>query len=110
MSFFEAANFHADFTLWLITGGQQQVIFVDPKGIRNLAPDDAKIRFHQTIKEIEQPLGDPARRLHSFIVSNTPSATMRMLGNMEKNAMQERHVPVFQEDDRDSHVETMLCG
>ena len=35
--------------------------FVDPKGIRNLGPEDPKIRFYETIKEIEQRLGDPGR-------------------------------------------------
>ena len=79
VGFFEAGNFHPDFILWLVQGGQQEVIFVDPKGIRNLGPSDPKIQFHETIKEIEHRLGDSTVRLQSFIVSNTPSATMRML-------------------------------
>ena len=53
----------------------QHVIFVDPKGIRQLGASDPKIRFYETIKEIEQRLGDPSVRLHSFIVSSTPSFT-----------------------------------
>ncbi len=109
VGFFEAGNFHPDFILWLLTGGQQQVIFVDPKGIRNLGPSDPKIQFHETIKDIEQRLGDPAVRLQSFIVSNTPSATMQMLWRMEKSEMQERHV-LFQEEDKDSYVRSMLEG
>ena len=64
---------------------------------------------HKTIKEIEQRLGDPLVRLHSFIVSNTPSTTMRMLWHMEKSEMQKRHV-LFQEEDKDSYVGTMLQG
>ncbi|MBE0623504.1 MAG: DEAD/DEAH box helicase family protein [Burkholderiales bacterium] len=107
VGFFEAGNFHPDFILWLLTGAEQQVIFVDPKGIRNLGPSDPKIQFHETIKEIEQRLGDPAVRLQSFIVSNTPSATMRMLWHMEKGEMQKRHV-LFQEEDKDTYVRAML--
>ena len=85
VGFFEAGNFHPDFILWLLSGGQQDVIFVDPKGIRNLGPNDPKIQFYETIKEIEQRLGDPAVRLHSFIVSNTPFETMReMVGDGEE--------------------------
>ena len=80
---------------------------MDPKGIRNLGPNDPKIRFHETIKEIEERLGDAAVRLQSFIVSNTPSATMRMLWNIEKSEMQKRHV-LFQEEDGDSYVRSML--
>ena len=109
VGFFEAGNFHPDFILWLLGGGRQEVIFVDPKGIRNLGASDPKIQFYKTIKEIEQRLGDPAVRLQSFIVSNTPSTTMRMLWGMEKSEMQERHV-LFQEEDKDSYVKSMLKG
>ena len=82
---------------------------MDPKGIRNLGPSDPKIQFYKTIKEIEQRLGDSAVRLQSFIVSNTPSATMRMQWGMEKSKMRKRHV-LFQEEDKDSYVGTMLNG
>ena len=82
---------------------------MDPKGIRDLGPSDPKIQFYETIKEIEQRLGDPAVRLQSFIVSNTPSTTMRLMWNMEKSEMQRRHI-LFQEEDRYSYVETMLDG
>ena len=109
VGFFEAGNFHPDFILWLLAGGQQQVIFVDPKGIRNLGPSDPKIQFHQTIKEIEKRLGDPDVGLQSFIVSNTPSTTMHMLWHMKKSEMQNRHV-LFQEEDKDSYIETILGG
>ncbi len=106
VGFFEAGNFHPDFILWLLEDGQQRVIFVDPKGIRNLGPSDPRIRFHETIKEIEQRLGDTAVRLESFIVSDTHSSTMRALWDMEKNEMQKRHV-LFQEDG-DSYIGMML--
>ena len=107
VGFFEAGNFHPDFIVWLVAEEQQRVIFVDPKGIRNLGPSDPKIMFHETIKEIEHRLGDLSVHLQSFIVSNTPSETMRKLWNMEKSEMQKRNV-LFQEEDRDSYVEDML--
>ena len=109
VGFFEADNFHPDFILWLLAGDQQQVIFVDPKGIRNLGSSDPKIQFYETIKEIEQRLGDPTVRLQSFIVSNTPSSTMRRQWGMEKSEMQKRHV-LFQEEDKDSYVRKILNG
>ena len=109
VGFFEADNFHPDFILWLLAGGQQRVIFVDPKGIRNLGPSDQKIQFYKTIKEIEQRLANPAVRLESFIVSNTSFAKMRKRWGMEKQEMQNQHV-LFQEEDKDSYVGTMLNG
>ncbi|HKI85674.1 MAG TPA: DEAD/DEAH box helicase, partial [Thermoanaerobaculia bacterium] len=107
VGFFEAGNFHPDFILWLVAGDKQQVIFVDPKGIRNLGPRDPKIEFYEKIKEIEKRLGDSSVRLESFIVSNTSSATMRRQWDMEKADMQQKHI-VFQEEDKDSYVKSML--
>lgn len=107
VGFFEAGNFHPDFILWLLIGGKQHVIFVDPKGIRNIGPTDPKVQFFQTIKDIETRLKDPNVNLHSFIVSNTPSATMQQLWIMSKKDMRERNV-LFQEEDRDTYVCDML--
>ena len=107
VGFFEAGNFHPDFILWLLVDGNQHVIFVDPKGIRNIGATDPKIQFHETIKDIERRLGNPNVKLHSFIVSNTPSHTMRMLWGMAKPAMTARHI-LFQEEDKDAYVRAML--
>lgn len=107
VGFFEAGNFHLDFILWLLAGEEQQVIFVDPKGIRNLGLTDPKIQFHETVKEIERRLGDTGVCLHSFIVSNTPSHTMQLLWNTDKAEMKKRHI-LFQEEDKDTYVKSML--
>lgn len=107
VGFFEAGNFYPDFILWLLIGDQQHVIFVDPKGIRNLGPTDPKIKFYETIKEIEQRLGDVNVRLESFIVSNTPSHIMQMLWGMAKPAMIARHI-LFQEEDHETYVRAMM--
>ncbi len=107
VGFFEAGNFHPDFIVWLLAGGQQYVIFVDPKGIRNLGQTDPKIQFHATIKEIQQRLGDSNVRLESFIISNTPSHTMKMLWTIDKAQMEACHI-LFQEEDKDSYIESML--
>jgi hypothetical protein len=45
--------------------------------------------------------------LHSFIVSSTPSHTMRMLWGMDKPAMTARHI-LFQEEDQDTYIRAML--
>ena len=107
VGFFEAGNFHPDFILWLIEDGKQRIIFVDPKGIRNLAANDPKIQFYETIKEIEHRLGDPEVSLESFIVSNTSSAAMSLQWNIAKPEMQRRNI-LFQEEDGGSYVGRML--
>ena len=60
IGFFEAGNFYPDFLMWLVSDNGQFVSFIDPKGIRNLeGENDPKIKFYQTIKEIEERLADP---------------------------------------------------
>jgi hypothetical protein len=107
VGFFEAGNFHPDFILWLLTGDGQYVTFVDPKGIRNVGATDPKVQFYRTIKEIERRLGDRRVVLNSFIISNTPSFTMRGLWGMSKADMEARHI-LFQEEDGDTYVRTLL--
>jgi hypothetical protein len=74
IGFFEANNFFPDFILWLVDSNKQQVAFIDPKGLRNIAGlTDPKIELHKTIKSSIQPrLNDDDIELHSFIISNTP--------------------------------------
>lgn len=73
IGFFEAGNFYPDFIMWVIDGGTQHVVFVDPKGIRNLdLESDLKLNFHEKIKEKEAQLGDTNTKLYSFIISRTP--------------------------------------
>ncbi|MDP2180996.1 MAG: DEAD/DEAH box helicase family protein [Actinomycetota bacterium] len=98
VGFFEAGNFHPDFILWLIDGEQQHVVFVDPKGVRNVPVSDPKVRFHESVKRIEERLGDPDISLHSFIVSNTPAYVVERMWGMKRADIEAKGV-VFQEDD-----------
>ena len=109
IGFFEAGNFHPDFILWLLADQKQYVSFVDPKGIRNLEGlDDRKIRLHETIKELEADLGDPAVILNSFIVSNTPLRQVSWWSDgMTKAEFEDRNV-VFQQEDKDTYIRTIL--
>lgn len=107
VGFFEAGNFYPDFLLWLVVGGRQYVTFVDPKGVRNLqGADDPKIRFHETIKDIEKRLGDPEVVLNSFIISNTSYGEVSFWG-YSKEGFEDRHV-LFQEGDKYTYIKTML--
>lgn len=107
VGFFEAGNFHPDFILWLISGGQQFIAFVDPKGIRNIGFNDPKIQFFRTIKDIERRLGDRSVRLSSFIVSNTPSHVMRLMWAVDKVDMKSCNI-LFQEEDKTTYVREMI--
>ncbi len=95
--------------MWQLVPGRQHVSFVDPKGIGRLPPDDPKITFYETVKDIEARLGDPNVVLNSFIVSNTPSHVMRKQWGIEKPEMVKRHI-LFQDEDRASYIAAMLRG
>lgn len=104
--FIEAGNFYPDFIVWLLVGAMQHVIFVDPKGLLRHGFDDDKIRFAQTVKEIQARLGDAAMTLDSFIVSHTPFRKMEGFWHNSRDEMAQRHV-VFQED-ADSYIQAIL--
>ena len=111
IGFFEAGNFYPDFILWLVVGGKQYVTFVDPKGIRNLeGPEDPKIRFYKTIKEIETRLANPAVILNSFIISNTPFKDVGWWdGGMSKADLEKCHV-LFQHEDKATYIKNLLTS
>ncbi|WP_027847848.1 DEAD/DEAH box helicase family protein [Marinospirillum minutulum] len=77
---FVDGGFYPDFILWLVKDGQQKVIFIDPKGLRNHHPNDPKVRFFSTIKGIEEKLNQQATQpkveLHAFLISETHSAVL----------------------------------
>lgn len=109
IGFFEAGNFYPDFILWLVIGKEQRIVFVDPKGIRNLEGlSDPKIQFHQKIKDLEIRLNDPTVKLYSFILSNTPYAQVSWWERgIKKEDLEVNHV-LFQVEDRDKYVKRML--
>lgn len=81
---------------------------MDPKGLRNVRPEDPKIGFHTRVKDIERRLGDPNMTLDSFIVSNTSSADLQEQWTIDKAELEKRHI-LFQ-DDEDSYIGQMLQG
>lgn len=109
IGFFEAGNFYPDFILWVLVNGKQYVNFIDPKGLRNLeGPEDPKILFHRTIKDLEKQLGDSAIVLNSFIVSSTPLNQIKWWnGGMTKDQLEARNV-LFQQDDKETYIEKLL--
>ena len=107
VGFFEAGNFYPDFILWQVEGARQFISFIDPKGIRQVTVDDPKVNFRTTVQEIADRLDDPNVRLSSFIVSNTPAATMEQLWRLSRDEMNDMNV-LFQVEDRDSYIQTML--
>ena len=88
MGFFEAGNFYPDFLLWLVKGERQSLAFIEPHGLQHEGPGHKKIAFHQTIKDIEQRLGNPNVSLNSFIITPTRHSKLNWGLSVDKlNAM-----------------------
>ena len=105
IGFFEASGFYPDFILWANEGQKQRVVFVDPKGIRNLQGlDHPKIQLFKTLKEeVEPTLNDPDIMLDSYIISNTPYRDVSLWG--ERPKFLENHV-LFNYDEE--YVKTLF--
>lgn len=105
IGFFEAGNFYPDFILWLLIPDKQYVSFVDPKGIRNLeGPGDPKIRFHETIKDLQHRLVDPKVVLNSFVISVTPYQQVGWWeGGMTEQDFVNRHI-LFRDPEHLAHI------
>ncbi|WP_428075681.1 DEAD/DEAH box helicase family protein [Candidatus Avelusimicrobium luingense] len=98
IGFFEEGGFFPDFILWIIKGNAQRVVFIDPKGTRNLnGKKDPKIMFYQRIKEIERQLKDSSITLDSFILSVTDKELINWALDWEVEDFGERHF-LFQSD------------
>lgn len=81
MGFFEAGNFYPDYILWIDTPDTQYISFIDPKGLMHFTPQDEKIKFYKTIKDLESRLAaKPSSKnivLNSFIMSSTPAGQLQ---------------------------------
>ncbi|MFT6438382.1 MAG: hypothetical protein ACJA2Y_000996 [Cycloclasticus pugetii] len=117
VGFFVDGGFYPDFILWLVKEDQQKIIFIDPKGLRNLGINDPKIRFYKTIKDIESDLHDknPAYKnieMHAFLVSNTNSSVLESLWSIDdfkisKEEMDARNI-LFPVEDSESYIKKLI--
>lgn len=105
IGFFEASGFYPDFILWVNEGQKQRVVFIDPKGIRNLQGfKHPKIQLFKTLKEeVEPTLNDPDISLDSYIISNTPYREIHLWG--ERPEFLANHV-LFKDDEE--YVKTLF--
>lgn len=105
IGFFEGNNFYPDFIIWITAGKKQHILFVDPKGIRNLGNfTDPKIQLYKDIKKIERTLSPSVKgavTLDSFVVSVSHYEDIQSTfeqGTSTKEGFKKHHV-LFQEDD-----------
>ena len=109
VGFFDGNGFYPDFILWVKEGRKQKVVFIDPKGIRNL--DDGmknpKIQLYARLRDVIMPqLRDKNLILDSYILSVTQYNQIRWNAKPEKQTFIDNHV-LFQKDG-DDYIRMML--
>jgi superfamily II DNA or RNA helicase len=110
IGFFVSSGFYPDFIIWIKNGDKQYMIFIDPKGIRNLGNfNDDKIQFCVSyIKDINRQINERLRSrgekvsllLDAFILSVSSYNDIKDTfgeGNHTKEEF-EKHNIIFQED------------
>jgi len=107
IGFFISSGFYPDFIIWVKNKDMQSIIFVDPKGIRNLGNfNDDKIQLCSSyIKEIEKKVneklnGSATLILNAFIISASSYDDIKATFEEGKSTKEEfeKHNIVFQED------------
>ncbi len=74
VSFFDDYSFYPDFILWVKDPQRQNILFIDPKGLKIYnSKMQSKVDLHKQIKEIEKKIQNknPEIFLHSYIWSHT---------------------------------------
>jgi len=115
--FVETLNYYPDFIIWIKTNHEQQIIFVDPKGLANMYNGfaDEKIQLYKKIKDYESILAEKLSergekykvQMESWIISETPLRDIQPhfnTGSIEEYA---RHHILLKED-RTGFVRRML--
>jgi len=105
VKFFQTSGFYPDFIIWLKENSKQTIVFIDPKGIRNLGNfNDEKIQLRKTIKEIEKEIKldkeHKKPRLESMILSVSNYKEIKKTfgeGNIPKQEFEKHHI-LFMED------------
>ena len=117
VGFFESSGFYPDFILWVKSGNQQRIVFIEPHGMLNTKAyaHDEKARLHESLPglamEIAGRSGNPNVKLDSFIVSATSYTDLHQSygeGNWTKEDFADKHI-LFQERGTDyDYLEKIL--
>jgi hypothetical protein len=105
VGFFEERNFYPDFILWVMYGGSQRIVFVEPHGMVHAKAyiHDEKAQLHERLPELAKEIGQRSGRrgitLDSYIISATLYDDLRQRyddGTWNRERFAEKHI-LFQE-------------
>jgi len=105
VGFFGERGFYPDFILWVMDGGRQRILFVEPHGMLHAKAyiHDEKARLHERLPTLAKDIGDRSGRrdiaLDAYIISATPYDDLYQRyddGTWDRARFAEKHI-LFQE-------------
>ena len=105
VGFFEERGFYPDFILWVVEGGKQRIVFIEPHGMlyAKAYDQDEKAHLHERLPALAEEIGKRSGRndiaLDAFIVSATPYNELHPRyddGNWDRAKFAKNHI-LFQE-------------
>jgi len=119
VGFFEERHFYPDFILWVIDGGRQRIVFVEPHGMLHAKAyiRDDKAQLHERLPALAAEIGRRSGRtdisLDAFIISATPYDDLYQHygdGTWGRARFAEKHI-LFQERGPDyDYMEKLFRG
>jgi len=119
IGFFETEkSFYPDFILWIKTGHQQHIVFVEPHGMLHAEAyeHDDKARLHEWLQGLAKDIHQRTKMtnvvLDSFIISATPFENLRSKygdGSWDRQRFADAHI-LFQERTDDYDYITILLN
>lgn len=103
--FFQTSGFYPDFIMWIKEDNKQNIIFIDPKGIRNLGyiETDEKAQLPKYLKnEIQPEINKKYQNisLDSFILSTSKySDIKKQKGDKPKEEFEKQHILFMKDED-----------
>jgi len=116
VGFFEERGFYPDFILWVMDGGRQRILFVEPHGMLHAKAyiHDEKARLHERLPALAKGIGDRSGRrdiaLDAYIVSATSYDDLYQRyddGTWDRARFAEKHI-IFPERGPDYDYMKML--
>jgi len=116
VGFFEERGFYPDFILWVMDGGRQRIIFVEPHGMLHEVAykNDDKAQLHKRLPALAKKIGRRSGRtdivLDSYIISATPYDDLYQRyddGTWDRVRFAEKHI-LFQERESEYDYMKML--
>ncbi len=117
IGFFEERGFYPDFILWIVNGGQQHIVFIEPHGMLHAGPyqNDSKARLHEELPQLAEEIAARSRKknvvLDCYIVSATPYEDLRKMyddGTWDRERFTAKHILFLERNGECDYLQSMF--